>query len=95
MSAQVKQHGRGHVLSAESSAALVNAAELALARRLPLALSLSSSGSDLTGGVAALDGWGRVAAALSRCSGRVPVVIVVDGPVLSARPCSSVWLMQS
>ena len=44
---------------------------------------LASSGSDLAEGVAALDGWGRVARAISRCSGAVPVVAIVDGPLLS------------
>ncbi|HTV11579.1 MAG TPA: carboxyl transferase domain-containing protein [Acidimicrobiales bacterium] len=83
ISARALSQGRGQVLSAESSAALAAAAGLALARRLPLVIWLSSSGSDLAGGVAALDGWGRVASELSRCSGRVPVVAVADGPVLS------------
>jgi acetyl-CoA carboxylase carboxyltransferase component len=71
------------VLSADSSAALAAAADMAFQRRLPLVLGLASSGSDLAEGVAALDGWGRVAGAMARCSGAVPVVAVVDGPLLS------------
>ncbi|HMK96703.1 MAG TPA: carboxyl transferase domain-containing protein [Acidimicrobiales bacterium] len=83
VAARAHRLGQGQVLSAESSQALAAAADLARACRLPLVLSLSSSGSDLVGGVAALDGWGRLAATLSHCSGLVPVVVVVDGPVLS------------
>jgi acetyl-CoA carboxylase carboxyltransferase component len=62
---------------------LAGAADLAWQRRLPLVAWLTSSGSDLSEGVGALDGWGRVAYALARCSGSVPVVLVVDGPLLS------------
>ena len=83
VSALVQQSERGRVLSAESAAALAGAAELAWHRRLPLVAWLASSGSDLAEGVAGLDGWGRVARALSRCSGAVPIVIVADGPLLS------------
>jgi acetyl-CoA carboxylase carboxyltransferase component len=83
VTAQVQQGERARVLSAESAAALAGAAELAWQRRLPLALWLFSSGSDLAEGIAALDGWGRVGRALARCSGAVPVVAVVDGPLLS------------
>jgi acetyl-CoA carboxylase carboxyltransferase component len=34
-------------------------------------------------GVAALHGWGRAAAAISRCSGQVPVIAAATGPVVS------------
>ncbi len=83
VSAQVHQTERGRALGAESAAALAGAADLALQRRLPFVAWLTSSGPDLAEGVAALDGWGRVARSLSRCSGTVPVVVVVDGPLLS------------
>ena len=83
VSAQVQHGDRGRVLGADGATALAAAAELAFRRRVPLALWLASSGSDLTEGVAALDGWGRVAHALARCSGAVPVAVVVDGPLLS------------
>jgi len=46
-------------------------------------LVLSSSGADVSGGVASLHGWGRAARAVSACSGVVPVVVVVTGPALS------------
>jgi acetyl-CoA carboxylase carboxyltransferase component len=70
-------------MSAEGATTLAAAAELAWQRRMPLVAWLASSGSDLAEGVAALDGWGRVARAMSRCSGAVPVVAIVDGPLLS------------
>jgi acetyl-CoA carboxylase carboxyltransferase component len=79
----VQQAERGRILSAEAAGALAGAAELARQRRLPLVLSLASSGPDLGEGAAALDGWGRVARALVDCSGAVPVVVIVDGPLLS------------
>ena len=34
-------------------------------------------------GAAALHGWGQVAAEMTRCSGVVPMAIVVDGPAVS------------
>jgi acetyl-CoA carboxylase carboxyltransferase component len=83
VSALVQRAERGRVLSAEAASSLAAAADLARRRRLPLVLSLASSGPDLGEGVAALDGWGRAARALVACSGEVPVVAVVDGPVLS------------
>ncbi len=81
--AVVQQAERGRTLSAEATGALAGAADLARERRLPLVLSLASSGSDLGEGGGALDGWGRVAHALAVCSGAVPVVAIVDGPLLS------------
>jgi acetyl-CoA carboxylase carboxyltransferase component len=42
-----------------------------------------SSGADVQDGIAALHGWGRAAAAISRCSGRVPVIAAATGPVVS------------
>lgn len=83
MTAQLQPTERAPVLNAESAFAIANAAALALQRRLPLVAWLASSGPDLTEGVAALDGWGRVAGAFARCSGQVPVVVVVDGPLLA------------
>lgn len=64
-------------------ATLARAAGLAFERRAPLVAVLSSATLDLTAGVAALDGWGQAGRALARCSGVVPVVAVVSGPVLS------------
>jgi acetyl-CoA carboxylase carboxyltransferase component len=59
------------------------AAQTALEQRLPLVAVISSTGADITEGVAALHGWGRVAAALTRCSGVVPMLAIVDGPAVS------------
>jgi len=81
--AQAQSSDRGRALSGEAAAALAEAARLALERRLPLVVSLVSAGPEQSGGMAALDGCGRVALALARCSGVVPVVAVLDGPVLS------------
>jgi acetyl-CoA carboxylase carboxyltransferase component len=44
---------------------------------------LASSGADVSDGVGALHGWGQAARALTRCSGVVPVIMVVTGPALS------------
>jgi acetyl-CoA carboxylase carboxyltransferase component len=83
VTAQVQDIDRGRALSGEAAGALASAAALALERRLPLVTWLSSPGLDLNAGVAALDGWGRVAQAFARCSGVVPIVAVLSGPVLS------------
>jgi len=70
-------------LTSGTSAQLAAAAELALDRRLPLVLVLSTAGADITEGAPSLDAWGRVAAAMVACSGVVPIVVVVDGPAVS------------
>jgi acetyl-CoA carboxylase carboxyltransferase component len=62
---------------------LAEAADQARHLRLPFVFYVASSGADVLDGVAALHGWGRAAAALSRCSGVVPVLAVVTGPVVS------------
>ena len=83
VTAQVQDVERGRAMTGEAVAALAGAADVALERRLPLVVVLPSAGLDLNAGVSALDGWGQVARALVRCSGSVPVVAVVSGPVLS------------
>jgi acetyl-CoA carboxylase carboxyltransferase component len=55
----------------------------ALHAGIPLLAVLSSSGADVNDGVAALHGWGIAAHALTRCSGRVPILLAATGPVLS------------
>ena len=50
---------------------------------LPLVLVLSTMGADIEEGLPALHGWGRLAAALAKCSGCVPTIAVVDGPAVS------------
>lgn len=74
---------RRGALRAADGDSLAEAARTALAERLPLVLVLASSGSDVTSGVDALHGWGRAAAAMTACSGIVPIVAVVRGPAIS------------
>jgi acetyl-CoA carboxylase carboxyltransferase component len=49
----------------------------------PLVGILQSPGNDVHEGLAGLHGWGVAARAISHCSGVVPVLIVVDGPLVS------------
>jgi acetyl-CoA carboxylase carboxyltransferase component len=70
-------------LSEADGHTLAEAAEHALAAGLPLVGLIASSGADVHAGVAALHGWGRAAAVIARCSGRVPVLLAATGPVLS------------
>jgi acetyl-CoA carboxylase carboxyltransferase component len=83
VSATVHEPEPGQAIGAEAATALVDAAERALALRLPLVLTVASSGPSPEEDVSALDGWGRVARVVARCSGMVPVVAVVSGPLLS------------
>ena len=73
----------GAVLSSITSSIFEVAAVTALEQRLPLVLVLSSMGADIEEGLPALHGWGRLAAALARCSGSVPTIAIVDGPAVS------------
>jgi acetyl-CoA carboxylase carboxyltransferase component len=59
------------------------AAATALANRVPLVGRIASSGADILAGIGATHGWGTAARALVRCSGIVPVLLVVDGPAVS------------
>jgi len=59
------------------------AARTALEERIPLVLVINSAGADIGEGIAPLHGWGRVARALTRCSGTVPTFAIVDGPAVS------------
>lgn len=70
-------------LDLRSSESITEAARMALRLRVPLVLVLSSSGADVHAGVAGLHGWGTAAKAMADCSGVVPVLMVVDGPILS------------
>ena len=64
-------------------AKLATAARTALDKRLPLVVHVASSGADIDEGIAAIHGWGTAARELVRCSGRVPLVMVVDGPAVA------------
>ncbi len=59
------------------------AARTAFDERIPLVMVVNSAGANIGEGIAALDGWGRVARALTRCSGVVPTFAIVDGPAVS------------
>jgi acetyl-CoA carboxylase carboxyltransferase component len=62
---------------------IADAAGVALEERLPLVAVLSTAGADVGEGIDALHGWGQAAAAISRCAGIVPIVMVVTGPAVS------------
>jgi len=74
---------RRGALSPDDGDTLAEAASVAAALRIPFVLVLSSSGADVSGGVASLHSWGGAARAMAACSGVVPVVVVVTGPALS------------
>jgi acetyl-CoA carboxylase carboxyltransferase component len=74
---------RSGALGRDDGATLTLAAEHALAHRLPLILHLATSGSDVVDGIDALHGWGVAARALVRCSGVVPILVAVHGPVVA------------
>ena len=75
-------HRRG-ALSESDGRTLAEAADHARRVGAPLLGLIASSGADVHDGVAALHGWGMAARAVARCSGRVPVLLAVTGPVLS------------
>ncbi len=74
---------RRGALSSDASAVIATAADTAAQAGVPLVAVLGSSGADIVEGIAALHGWGLAAQALTRCSGRVPTIFVVDGPAVS------------
>jgi len=74
---------RRGALSLDDGDTMTDAATAAVRLLIPFVLVLSSSGADVSGGVASLHGWGRAARAMASCSGVVPVVVVVSGPALS------------
>jgi acetyl-CoA carboxylase carboxyltransferase component len=80
---EIDAEERRGALSEADGRTFADAADHALAAGIPLVAVLASSGADVNDGVAALHGWGLAARALTRCSGRVPVLIAATGPVLS------------
>jgi acetyl-CoA carboxylase carboxyltransferase component len=80
---EVSSDERRGALSEADGHTFAAAARHALHAGIPLLGLVSSSGADVNDGVAALHGWGTAAAALVRCSGRVPVLLAATGPVLS------------
>ena len=75
-------HHRGALTRADGDT-IAAAAGVALEERLPLVMVLSSSGSEVSEGIDALNGWGRAAAAIAACSGSVPVLAAVTGAAIS------------
>jgi acetyl-CoA carboxylase carboxyltransferase component len=74
---------RGVPLASTASAIVEQAATVARVEGLPFVFVLASTGADIVEGIAALEGWGRLAKALVDCSGIVPTMMVVDGPAVS------------
>ncbi len=62
---------------------LADAAMHAVEARLPLVVTIASSGADVTEGLAASFGWGIAARAITRCSGVIPVLMAAHGPAVS------------
>lgn len=70
-------------LSPSDGHTIAAAARYALDQRLPLVIRLASSGANLEMGIGALDGWGGAAREMTRCSGIVPMIVIVTGPTVS------------
>ena len=71
---------QGGAMGAAGCAAIADAYDVAIRRGLPIVGIWHSGGARLAEGVASLDGVGRIFAAMTRASGRVPQVSVVLGP---------------
>ncbi|HEX3542850.1 MAG TPA: carboxyl transferase domain-containing protein, partial [Acidimicrobiales bacterium] len=74
---------RRGALSVADADTLAGAARLAVQAGLPLVGVITTSGADVTAGVAALHGWGQAARELVAASGVVPILFAVVGPTLS------------
>lgn len=61
-----------------------NACDLARAKSHPMVGFIKSTGANVREGIAAAHGWGTAAKALFSCSGIVPVVMIVTGPIVSS-----------
>ena len=70
-------------LSKEASSIIEAGARTAVAEGVPMVTVIASSGADIREGISALHGWGLAARALTDCSGKVPTIMVVDGPAVS------------
>ena len=65
---------------AEALCRLVNSADES---GMPFVLVMSTSGANVQEGISSLHAWGRIAAAMSRASGSVPLIVILDGPSVS------------
>ena len=81
--ARSEQGAHRGAVDQRSAETLATAAQTALKYQLPLVVVLSTSGADVNEGVASLDGWGRTARAVAQCSGNVPILVAITGPVVS------------
>jgi acetyl-CoA carboxylase carboxyltransferase component len=81
----VEIHGgdRQGALAESDGDTIAAAARMAWQQRVPIVATIASSGADITEGLSALVGWGRAAHDLVRCSGVVPIIVVVTGPAVS------------
>ena len=70
-------------LTANQTTTLEVAVRTAYEERIPFVAVMCSAGADIAEGIASLHGWGRVARVLTKCSGVVPTLAVLDGPAVS------------
>ena len=71
---------QGGALGADGARVIVAAYKAAMKEKLPIIGIWHSGGARLREGVLSLDGVGRVFAAMTRASGKVPQISVVVGP---------------
>jgi acetyl-CoA/propionyl-CoA carboxylase carboxyl transferase subunit len=74
----------GGALGATGARRIVEAIELALRDHCPVVGVWHSGGAKLADGVESMDGVGRMFAAMTRASGRIPQISVVVGPAAGA-----------
>ncbi len=70
-------------ITEDAGAAIRDAVELALEKRLPIVGFVAATGPDVAGGITSVHGWGIAARSLVSASGVVPIVLCVTGPMLS------------
>ncbi len=70
-------------ITENAGAAIREAVELALEKRLPIVGFVAATGPDIAGGITSVHGWGVAARSLVSVSGVVPIVLCVTGPMLS------------
>ena len=70
-------------LSSDMTSVMLAGIQHAIGESLPFVLIVNSAGADVHEGVAPLAGWGAVATQMTRASGHIPLIAVVDGPAVS------------
>ncbi len=76
--------GIANVITAEDGMALAHAIRSARNKRIPFMAILSTTGADAHSGASSAFGWAQAAKELSTSSGIIPLLIGVDGPVVSS-----------